>query len=79
MLPDLWRTERRRKARTQLEIKSLEDARQFVEVVNSRNVENSSGVKSWRFAKKAAWVLLLIAALLMYYLLDLTFRAVSLP
>lgn len=79
MLPDLWRTERRRKARTQLEIKSLEDARQFVEVVNSRNVENSSGVKAWRFAKTAVWVLLLIAALVMYYLLDLTFRAVSLP
>jgi hypothetical protein len=79
LLPDLWRTERRRKTRTQLEIKSLEDARQFVQIVNARNVENSSVVKAWRFAKKAAWVLLLIAALLMYYLLDLTFRAVSLP
>ena len=79
MLPDLWRTERRRKSRKPLEINSLEDARQFVQIVNTRNVENNSGVKAWRFAKKAAWLLLLIAAFVMFYLLDLTYKAMSLP
>ena len=79
MLADLWRTERRRKSRTPLQINSLEDARQFVQIVNARDVENNSGVKAWRFAKKAAWLLLLIAAFVMFYLLDLTYQAISLP
>ena len=79
MLPDLWRTERRRKSRTPLEVNSVEDARQFVQIVSARNVENNSRVKAWRFAKKAAWLLLLIAAFLMFYLLDLTYKAMSLP
>ena len=72
------RAERRRKARTQLEIKSLEDARQLVQVVSARNVENSSEVKAWRFAKQAAWLLLLVVAFLVYYLVDVIYEALSL-
>jgi hypothetical protein len=79
LLPALRKTERRRKKRTPLEINSLEDARQFVQFVSERDIENSSGVKAWRFAKKAVWLLLLIAALVMFYLLDLTYKAMSLP
>jgi hypothetical protein len=79
LLPAVRRTERRRKGRTQLEIKSLEDARQFVQIVNARNVENTSGVKVWRIAKQAAWLLLLIVAFLVYYLLDVAYNAMSLP
>lgn len=79
MLPAIRRSERRRKGRTQLEIKSLEDARRFVQIVNARNVENNSGVKAWRIAKQAAWLLLLIVAFLVYYLLDVAYEAMFLP
>ena len=79
MPPTVRRTERRRKARTQLEIKSLEDARRLVEIVSARNVENNPGVKAWRIAKQAAWLLLLIVAFLVYYLLDVAYNAMSLP
>ncbi len=79
MLPDVRRTERRRKGRTQLEIKSLEEARRFVQFVNARNVENNSGIKAWRIAKQAAWLLLLIVAFLVYYLLAVAYDAMFLP
>ena len=72
------RAELRRKARTQLEIKSLEDARQLVQNVSARNVENNSGVKAWRIAKQAAWLLLLVVAFLVYYLLDVIYKVLSL-
>jgi len=79
LLPDVRRTERRRKGRTQLEIKSLEEARRFVQFVNARNVENNSGIKAWRIAKQAAWLLLLIVAFLVYYLLAVAYDAMFLP
>ena len=78
LLRTVSRTERRRKRRTQLEIKSLEDARQLVQVVSARNAENSSGVKAWRIAKQAAWLLLLVVAFLVYYLVGVIFEALSL-
>jgi hypothetical protein len=76
--PTVRRAERRRKARTQLEIKSLEDARRLVQVVSARNVENNSGVKAWRIAKQAAWLLLLVVAFLVYYLIGVIYEALSL-
>jgi hypothetical protein len=79
VLPADKRTERRRTARTPLEIKSVEDARQFVQSINERKVENSSRVKAWRIAKQAAWLLLLVVLFLVYYLLDMAYRALSLP
>ena len=78
MLRGVRRTERRRKERTRLEIKSREDARRLVEVVSARNVENSSRVKAWRIAKQAAWLLLLIVAFLVYYLIDVIHDVLSL-
>lgn len=74
----MW-AERREKGRTKLEINSLEDAHQFVEIVKKRNAENNSRVKAWRFAKQAAWLLFLVAAFLVYYLIDAVYFAVTLP
>jgi hypothetical protein len=79
VLPADKRTERRRTARTPVEIKSVEDARQFVQSINERKVENSPRVKAWRIAKQAAWLLLLVVLFLVYYLLDMAYRALSLP
>jgi hypothetical protein len=76
--PTVRRSERRRKGRTQLEIKSLEDARRLVQVVSARNVENNSGVKAWQIAKQAAWLLLLVVAFLVYYLIGVIYEALSL-
>lgn len=79
MVPGVKRADRRRAERSKLEIKSLEDAHRFVEIINKRNVENNSGLKAWRFAKQAAWLLLLVAAFLAYYLIDVVHYAVSMP
>lgn len=79
MQPEIRSTERRSTARKPLEIKSLDDARRFVRIVNSRKVENNPTVKAWRFAKQAAWLLLLVVLFLAYYLLDMAYQALSLP
>ncbi|MGH8648575.1 MAG: hypothetical protein ACREUP_04610 [Burkholderiales bacterium] len=50
----------------------------MVQVVSARNIDNSSGVKAWRIAKQAAWLLLLVVAFLAYYLVDVIFEALSL-
>lgn len=78
MLPSIGKTERRRKERTPLQIKSVDDARQFVQNVSARDVENNSRVKAWQIAKQAVWLLLLIAAFLAYYLLDVVYQVTSL-
>jgi hypothetical protein len=73
------KTERRRKERAPGEIKSLDDARQLVENIGSRNVENNPKVKAWRFAKQTAWLLILVVAFLVYYLVDAIYTALTLP
>jgi hypothetical protein len=78
LLPAFRWTERRRKERTQLEIKSLEDARRLVQIVSARNVENNSRLRAWRIAKQATWLLLLVVAFLVYYLLDVLYEVMSL-
>jgi hypothetical protein len=75
----MGKTERRARERKQLEIRSVEDARQFVQLVGARNAENSSRVRAWRIAKQAAWLLPLVVAFLAYYLLDVVYQVVSLP
>jgi hypothetical protein len=50
----------------------------LVQVVSARNVENNSGVKAWQIAKQAAWLLLLVVAFLVYYLIGVIYEALSL-
>ena len=79
MPPSAMWSDRRGKERTELEIKSLEDAHRFVEIVKKRDAANNSRVKAWRFAKQAAWLLFLVVAFLVYYLIDAVYFAVTLP
>ena len=62
------RIERRRARREPP--KTLEDAHAIVQAIAKRQVENDPRVKTWRFAKQVAYLLVLVGAFLVYYLID---------
>ena len=63
----------------QVEFRSPEDVDRYVRELSHRRVEDAPRVKAWRIAERIVWLLLLAVAFLVYYLLDLTNEALSLP
>jgi hypothetical protein len=66
----LGRGDRRSAGRSEFEIHSPEDAHRLVELVAARRVENSPAVRAWRVAKESTWLLLLVGAFLLFYLIS---------
>ena len=69
--------ERRRAPREQL--RTIADVRAYVEATAKRQVENDPRVKAWQFAKRVSYLLGLVGAYLIYYLIDKIIVAMSLP
>ncbi len=63
----------------QVEFRSPEDVDRYVQELSGRKVEDAPKLRLWRIAERLAWALLLATAFLVYYLLDLTNEALSLP
>ena len=53
-----------------VEIHSRDDAHLLVEQVAARKIENNPAVKAWRTAKDSTWLLLLVGAFLLFYLIS---------
>ena len=62
--------ERRRKNRVRIEVHSLDDAHRLVEVIGARDPANSPVVRAWHTAKNSTWLLLLVVAFLLFYLVS---------
>jgi hypothetical protein len=63
----------------QVDFRSSEDIYRYVQDLSGRKVEDSPKVRLWRIAERITWALLLATAFLVYYLLDLTNEALSMP
>ena len=71
------RIERRRARREPP--KTLEDAHAIVQAIAKRQIENNPRVKAWRFAKQATYLLVVVCAFVLYYLIGKMIEALSLP
>ena len=70
--------ERRRRNRARIEIHSREDAHRLVEVIGARDPANSPMVRAWHTAKNSTWLLLLVVAFLLFYLVSVIKEVFSL-
>lgn len=59
--------------------RTLEDAHAQVQAIAKRRVENDRWVKTWRFTERVVYLLALVGAYLLYYLIEKMDEALSLP
>ncbi len=62
-----------------VEIRSLQDARELVRRLSSRNAEENAAVRFWRLCKRATLLAVLAGAFLIYYFLSVSQQILEMP
>jgi hypothetical protein len=61
------------------ELRTREDVRRYLDAISGRTPASSRATRLWFTAKQGMWLLLLVAAFLQYYFLDILVQIDSLP
>jgi hypothetical protein len=61
------------------ELRTREDVRRYLDAISERISAASRATQLWLTAKQGMWLLLLVAAFLQYYFLDILVQIDSLP
>ncbi|HEY7658259.1 MAG TPA: hypothetical protein VH881_15450 [Burkholderiales bacterium] len=61
------------------ELRTREDVRRYLDAISERISAGSRATQLWLTAKQGMWLLLLVAAFLQYYFLDILVQIDSLP
>ena len=61
------------------ELRTRDDIRRFLEEISGKRPESSPATRLWHTAKQGMWLLLLVAAYLQYYFLDILVQIESIP
>ena len=64
---------------SEIEIKSVKDARKYREELAARKSEDDPGLAKWRTSKRYMLLLLLVVFFLIYYLISVNIEVMSLP
>jgi hypothetical protein len=64
---------------TETELRTREDVRRYLDAISGRIAAGSRATQLWFTAKQGMWLLLLVAAFLQYYFLDILVQIESLP
>jgi hypothetical protein len=59
--------------------KTLEGAHAIVQAIAKRRIENDRWVRRWRFVEKVVYLVVLVGAYLLYYLIEKLNQVLSLP
>ena len=60
-------------------IRTREDVQRYLEEISAKRPESGAAVRLWQTLKQGTWLLLLAAAFLQYYLIDILLKIDSLP
>lgn len=60
-------------------LRTREDVRRFLDEIAARKPDESPAERFWRTAKEGTWLLLLVAAFLQYYFMDILIQVNSMP
>ena len=60
-------------------LRTREDIRRYLEEISGKRPERSPATQLWHIARQGTWLLLLVAAYLQYYFLDILVEIDSLP
>ena len=61
------------------QLQTREDVRRYLEEMSDRSPFSSRATRFWYTAKQGMWLLLLVAAFLQYYFLDILVQIDSMP
>lgn len=64
---------------TEGELRTREDVRRYLHEISMKSPVSSRATQLWFTAKQGMWLLLLVAAFLQYYFLDILVQIDSLP